>query len=613
MSRISKTLAVALPLLAALAGCAGGDDAAAKAEPVTKSSPLAAAEGAGTKAGARSGAVKQAQAFTAANTDVASKSVDRIEVGQTRSGALTGEDPTLDDGSHIDFWELRVPGQTAVEITLTSSEFDAYLMLATGAPGGAGEMLADDDDGAGGTDARLAGTLEPGTYTIAVNSFGGGATGAYQLGVEDQGGSGASGSDGSAAAVQGRIESGATVSGRLDASAPTLDDGSHYHIWHFTGQAGEDVTIDLMSDEFDAYVMLGEGMNPQSSIGDDDDGGEGLDSRLTMALPGAGVYSIVVNTAGSGETGAYQLRLQSSTRDYSQMYPGNGDPSGKYAVVVGIDDYPGTSNDLRGPVDDAELARAVLVDRFGFPEENIVVLRDVEATRAGIANAVARHLGQAGPDGTAVFFYSGHGTRLDENLGLTGRHDPEGGNDVDEALAVHGGMILDEELGFLLQQIRAENTLVVIDACFSGTSTRGGPDAMAKFIALDQADSIDTPSKFITADLTTDFGFGTDPEAFTRAMSNPDRHVLLAASSEDELSWAIGSWPDRDGPASLFTYFWAKVMRHAPTSTTFSQVHAMVSDSVNRYVRQNRNLDTQTVQIMGPNQGASIGAFLGAN
>lgn len=353
-------------------------------------------------------------------------------------------------------------------------------------------------------------------------------------------------------------------------------------------------------------------MSSDAAIAQDDDGAGGLNSRITATLPETGTYTVVANSYGAGATGAYEIELEAASADWADQYPGGGDPNGKYAVVVGIDDYPGSRSDLRGPVDDAMLVRDALINRFGFDSDDIVFLQDGEATRLGIANAVIRHLGQAGPNGTAVFFYSGHGTQLEENTGITGRLDPESGNGVDEALAVYDGIILDEEVNFLLQQIEAENTLVLVDACFSGTVTRG-PDAMAKFVPEEFRGDFPKPSNFITSDLSMDFGFGAGASAFEDALANPDRHVFMAASTEDELSWAIGSWPDRSGPASLWTYYWAQVVNEVPTSSSFNEIQRLVHDRVTRHVRNSQGLDTQTPQLMGPSAktNMSIGAFLG--
>ncbi len=594
------SLTLALTIL--LAAC-GGDQAK---EAATKSADAVIASS--SKAGP-SGAAKAGHLFTAMHADAASKDISSIAVGETRTGSLSASDPQLGDGSHVDLWALSVSGATEVDIRLSSSDFDTYLMLNAGTPDAIGPQLASDDDGGDGTNSRLTGTLEPGDYVIAANSYGAGETGGYELAV------GGTATGGDAGAVQGRLRSGATVSGRLSSASPTLDDGSHYHLWQFDGQAGQQVTITLTSDVFDAYMMLVRGMNlnPDNVVAEDDDGAGSLNSRITATLPETGTYSVVANSYGAGATGAYEISFQGAMADWTERYPAGGDPAGKYAVVVGIDDYPGTRADLRGPVDDAAMVRDVLIEKFGFSEQNIVFLRDGEATRLGIANAILRHLGQAGPDGTAVFFYSGHGTQLDENIGITGRLDPESDDAKDEALAVYDGIILDEEVNFLLQQIEAENTLVLVDACYSGTVNRAA-DALAKFIPEDQAAELRKPTSFITADLTSDFGFGSGTE-FQDALANPDRHVFMAASSEDQLSWAIGSWPDRSGPASLWTYYWVQVVREVPTSTSFAEIQRMVARRVNDHVANSQSLDTQTPQLLAPRSKASmsIGAFLGGN
>jgi len=107
---------------------------------------------------------------------------------------------------------------------------------------------------------------------------------------------------------------------------------------------------------------------------------------------------------------------------------------------------------------------------------------------------------------------------------------------------------------------------------------------------------------------------GTDELADVwRALSNPDRFVFMAASSEDQVSWAIGSWPDRSGPASLWTYYWAQVVNEVPTSTTFAEIQRIVTERVNNHVDRSQGLDTQTPQLIAPRAKAntSIGAYLG--
>lgn len=592
-----------LALILALAAC--GDAGASKdagMKSVGDAMAMASKEG-------PSDAVKSAQAFTAVAMGTGSKDISNIAVGQTQSGTLSGSDPQLGDGSYYDIWALSVGSTTDVDIRLASSDFDTYMILHAGTPSNIGAQLADNDDGDDGTNSRLNGTLEPGNYVIIANSYSGGSTGSYQLSVLGT-------SSGGNGGVMGELPAGGTVSGRLASAAPTLDDGSHYNLWQFNGEAGQQVTLTVRSDDFDAYMMLVRGMslNPDNVLTQDDDGAGGTDSRITYTLPETGTYSVVVNSYSAGSTGAYEVQFQSQTVDWAGAYPGGGDPNGKYAVVVGIDDYPGTSHDLRGPTDDASLIRDALVNRYGFQDRNIVFLRDGEATRLGIANAILRHLGQAGPNGTAVFFYSGHGTHTNENIGITGQYDPESGNDRDEALAVYDGIILDEELNYLFQHIRADHTLIMVDACFSGTVNRGG-DNMAKFIPDEDVAALPKPTTFITADLTSDFGFGSGATDFREALANPDRAVFMAASSEDQVSWTVGSWPDRSGPASLWTYYAAKALTDLPLTTTFNDMENWIRQQVNDKVANSQNLETQTAQMIAPKDKAnmSIGAFLRAN
>ena len=101
-----------------------------------------------------------------------------------------------------------------------------------------------------------------------------------------------------------------------------------------------------------------------------------------------------------------------------------------------------------------------------------------------VIEAFQRHLGQAGPDGVAVFYYSGHGMQFNANVALTGAMDPEPSG-VDQALYMwsdngNGGMLLDDEIGYLASRLRTDRVLIVSDACFSGSGTRGGEGGQTK-------------------------------------------------------------------------------------------------------------------------------------
>jgi hypothetical protein len=234
----------------------------------------------------------------------------RISAGQTVNGRLTDNDPTLGDGSHYHLYEYRGPVGQQIQITMRSGDFDTY--LAGGVMQGGSLDAADtNDDGAGGTDSRLTVTIGPtGVYVIRANSLSGGVTGAYSLLVEVVGGVAAS-PIAAPPATGNQIAAGQTVSGRLEASDPTLPDDSHYDIYVYRGRPGEEITVVMRSSDFDAYLAGG---TPQGSNIDpedtNDDGAGGTDAMLSATVPASGTYGIRANSLVGGETGAYTLTVE---------------------------------------------------------------------------------------------------------------------------------------------------------------------------------------------------------------------------------------------------------------------------------------------------------------
>ena len=96
-------------------------------------------------------------------------------------GVLSGDGWVLEDGTPAVLYTLRGREGELVRVVLTSQDFDAYLLLLDDQ----WEILAEDNDSAGGTDAavqvRLPGT---GEYLVVVNTYGAGAEGRFVLAVE---------------------------------------------------------------------------------------------------------------------------------------------------------------------------------------------------------------------------------------------------------------------------------------------------------------------------------------------------------------------------------------------------------------------------------------------
>jgi hypothetical protein len=86
------------------------------------------------------------------------------------------------------------------------------------------------------------------------------------------------------------------------------DDGSLYDFYPIQGKAGESVTINLESDNFDAFVALVDSNG--KTVGENDDiSPEDSNSQLSVTLPEDGVYNVIVNTYDENGTGEYVLKV----------------------------------------------------------------------------------------------------------------------------------------------------------------------------------------------------------------------------------------------------------------------------------------------------------------
>jgi len=141
---------------------------------------------------------------------------------------------------------------------------------------------------------------------------------------------------------------------------------------------------------------------------------------------------------------------------------------GVWAVVVGIDDYPGTDADLRAAVADAKDVDSALA-AYAVPASHRLVLLDRQATADNIRGALAWMAARASADSTAVFFYSGHVRQV--------AGDPDrDGEAVDEAIvAADGDNVYDGQVADLLRNMEARSAWIGIAACYGA----GFDDALA--------------------------------------------------------------------------------------------------------------------------------------
>ena len=202
-------------------------------------------------------------------------------------------DGALRQEGDLDEYFFIADAGDVVQIALQSPDFDTFLELEHN-----GELIAVDDDGGGGLNSLLSDFVLPfgGEFIVRARALGDNSVGGYSLSLED-------------------------VTPDLDAKnlldPGTVQDviaaGGEVHLFPFVLTSFSEVDIRLESDEFDAFLILFSGDSAEDRSEENvigvDDGGGGLNSRLTLLLP-AGLYLIEAGPLTNSGTGAYTLDFQ---------------------------------------------------------------------------------------------------------------------------------------------------------------------------------------------------------------------------------------------------------------------------------------------------------------
>lgn len=129
-----------------------------------------------------------------------------------------------------------------------------------------------------------------------------------------------------------------------------------------------------------------------------------------------------------------------------------------YAIVIGVEDYPGTLYDLNYCEDDANSVYSQLLNNYGFDEIYIHLLLDSAATKDAITTAFNMISFIIDSNDVFFFYYSGHGVKGSFN------------NEIYpyDSISNSNNMISDVELNTYLGWLNSEEQYIIIDSCGSG-------------------------------------------------------------------------------------------------------------------------------------------------
>lgn len=256
----------------------------------------------------------------------------------------------------------------------------------------------------------------------------------------------------------------------------------------------------------------------------------------------------------------------------------------RWALVVGISDYihleEGEGGDLPGAAPDAMRVRDALVMAQGFPEENIRLLVNHDATKAAIREGITEWIGDnARPGDNVVIWYSGHGSQMWDEDG-----DEDDG--LDETLAPADVIptstendISDDEFNDWLGSLPTDNVIVFLDNCNSGTGTRDvTPFSSGRLLARDM-DAIERPAGATRRALP---GQAADDTGFDATQT---RVLELAAAQPYQVA-VDAFFPESEGREAFhggaFTTFMVQQLWKAPEDMTYEEVFENAYDALKR-------------------------------
>jgi metacaspase-1 len=260
------------------------------------------------------------------------------------------------------------------------------------------------------------------------------------------------------------------------------------------------------------------------------------------------------------------------------------DQMAKYALCIGINNYPGTSSDLKGCVNDANDWSKALKKR-GF---SVSLLLDQHAIGKAMREAMQTTIKKAQAGDLVVIQYSGHGSFVPDENG-----DEDDGSD--ECLCPYDintkGPITDDEL-FELFGARANGVKIVMisDSCHSGTVARFAPISTPPTIkgkgAPQRTVRFLPPAVFLSKTELAKLGLGRN----IRASSPPGRYAALLLSGCRDVEYSFDACFE-NRPNGAFTFVALRALAKLPAGASYADwFHAIRSALPSQQYPQSPNL-----------------------
>lgn len=227
---------------------------------------------------------------------------DTLNYGETIQGTAEGADLT---------YTLSAGSGDVIALVLESNDFDPTLTLLDSS----GEQVAFNDDTIGLNSQIAYSVPEEGDYTVIVSSFDGEPQGNFSL----------------------IVIGGACILLDQTAAGEVID-----YFW--TIPEGETILVDLQSEAFDPLITVSN--SSEEELASDDDGGDGLNSRLAFTAPADDIYAVTVTRFGEQTPeGDYRLIvsgaevIEDSVSETTEYTTFEGVAGGTITIALNSEDF----------------------------------------------------------------------------------------------------------------------------------------------------------------------------------------------------------------------------------------------------------------------------------
>ncbi|HEV2969682.1 MAG TPA: caspase family protein [Pirellulales bacterium] len=320
----------------------------------------------------------------------------------------------------------------------------------------------------------------------------------------------------------------------------------------------------------------------------------GAELILSLMLAGSAATILAATAPGGNQsTAAARPAAQDSAR--------------RFALLVGCTKYDNNrSFRLVGPGNDVELLRTVLVDKFKFPAENIVVLSEkvggrFRPTHDDIAREFAELAKKSGSGDQVVVLLGGHGSQQPEQNPPDLRYPKPNGRDqifLPADIGIWNGgkqqsvvnAIPDHELRKWTKAVTATGASLwlIVDSCCSGATLRGDETprkVSPEDLAIPESAFAEAADRARQRGGTR--GGGDEPAHLFELDEQSPNFVALYAARPDEPTVERPFPIDGENQQNhgLLTYTVCEILERAAGDLTYAELHKLICD---RYTQMGR-------------------------